>query len=322
MNTKKITKNGTKSTRIVLKTNQLLPNLFSSFLLTKRSQGAVEVTLRTYAQHFKSISKHLDTQIDIDDLTAKALQDMINSMRAAALSPNTIKSYTITFRAFLSWCRDEGYEVPKLQKYKGVDVIKDIYTDDELKLLLQKPNLRKCAFPEYRTWVIINLLVNCGCRASTIRMILICDLDLSNNIIHARHTKNKKALVIPLCQEMILILKDYLSVRGGGDDDYLFCDEYGGMLSENALRCAVKRYNRKRGIQKTSIHLFRHTFAKKYLLDCGGNAFTLQKLLGHSTLDMTRHYCEIFNSEIAKDYDKFSPLAQINSKNKKLKMKN
>jgi integrase/recombinase XerD len=85
------------------------------------------------------------------------------------------------------------------------------------------------------------------------------------------------------------------------------------MLSENALRLAISRYNIKRGVNKTSIHLFRHTFARKYLIDCGGNAFTLQRLLGHSTLDMTKHYCNIFDMDITKNYDNFSPLAQLKS---------
>jgi integrase/recombinase XerD len=44
------------------------------------------------------------------------------------------------------------------------------------------------------------------------------------------------------------------------------------------------------------------------LLDCGGNAFTLQKLLGHSTLDMTLQYCAIFNADLQKNFDSFNPL--------------
>ena len=93
---------------------------------------------------------------------------------------------------------------------------------------------------------------------------------------------------------------------------YLFCDEYGRMLTENALRLAITHYNHSRGVEKTSIHLFRHTFARKYLVDCGGNAFTLQKLLGHATLKMTKHYCNIYDADIAKSFDRFSPLAQMN----------
>ena len=83
------------------------------------------------------------------------------------------------------------------------------------------------------------------------------------------------------------------------------------MLTENALRLAIARYNRQRGVQKTSIHMFRHTFARKYLLDCGGNAFTLQKLLGHTTLEMTKHYCAIFNTDLANGFDNLSPLEQL-----------
>ena len=70
---------------------------------------------------------------------------------------------------------------------------------------------------------------------------------------------------------------------------------------------AVKR----RGVAKTSLHMFRHTFARKYLVDCGGDAFTLQRLMGHSILKMTKHYCSIFDADIAKNYDRFSPLANI-----------
>lgn len=103
-------------------------------------------------------------------------------------------------------------------------------------------------------------------------------------------------------------------------DDYLFCDLYGGMLSENALRLSIAVYNKRRGVSKTSIHMFRHTFARKYLVDCGGDAFTLQRLMGHSTLNMTKHYCSIYDADIAKNYDRVSPLAQIQKPRETIKM--
>jgi integrase/recombinase XerD len=94
----------------------------------------------------------------------------------------------------------------------------------------------------------------------------------------------------------------------------------GGQLTETGLRCSIERYNVRRGVEKTSIHLFRHTFARKYLIDCGGDVFTLQKLLGHSTLEMTRQYCNIFDADITRNYDNLSPLAQIKGAENKIRM--
>ena len=111
-----------------------------------------------------------------------------------------------------------------------------------------------------------------------------------------------------------------MRIRKGEPEDYLFCNEHGEMLTENALRLAIVRYNQQRGVKRTSIHMFRHTFARKYLLDCGGNAFTLQKLLGHSTLEMTKRYCAIFNADIANGFDNLSPLEQLSAHNARLTM--
>lgn len=85
-----------------------------------------------------------------------------------------------------------------------------------------------------------------------------------------------------------------MRIRGGETEEYLFCNEYGKQLTENALRLAIERYNHQRGVDKSSLHMFRHTFARKYLIDCGSNAFALQKLLGYSMLEMTKHYCYMF----------------------------
>lgn len=89
--------------------------------------------------------------------------------------------------------------------------------------------------------------------------------------------------MIPLHSTLILHLRDYMRARGGDADAYPFYDEYGKGLTENALRLAMAHYNRSRGVGKTFIHMFRHIFARKYLIGCGGRLYAA-KLLGHSTL--------------------------------------
>lgn len=306
--------------KIKLETVETTEEVFQNFLASRKTKGVADKTLQTYQNHFHAIKRHFDTSMDIALVRKTDLEKMIASMRDGGLSANSINSYTRTLKSFFSWCNEEGLTNVNLPLYKTEETIKETYSDRELALLLRKPNVRSCTFAEYRNWVIVNFLLNSGSRAATIRAIQVRDVDLCNNLVYYRHTKNRKAQVIPLCSTMTGILREYLRFRGGQDSDFLFCSETGGQLTEDGLRQSIARYNQRRGVSKTSIHLFRHTFARKYLIDCGGDAFTLQKLLGHSTLNMTKHYCAIFDADIAKNYDNFSPLAQIKNSRSKIKL--
>lgn len=292
--------------------------VFDDFVFAQTAEGLSEVTIRNYKLHLHSISKHLDIQQPMKELTNRQLEEMIVSMRKSGLAHNSISAYARVFRTFLNWCQRQGLASLTMPHITDKETVKETYTDEELALLLQKPK-SDCSFAEYRNWVIINFLLNSGCRAATVRNIQIRDVDLTARQIFYRHTKNGKIQTVPLCSKMASILKDYMAIRKGQPAEYLFCDQYGDMLSENGLRLAIANYNRSRGVEKTSIHLFRHTFARKYLVDCGGDAFMLQRLLGHSTLKMTKHYCAIYDADIAKNFDRFSPLAQINTTKSKLK---
>ena len=273
--------------------NLSIKGAFDNFVVAQMAKGVSDKTVEIYHAHFHSISRHLDTALTFNELTQADLDRMVVSMRQSGLAHNSISSYLRVFRTFMNWCIRQGYTTLNVPNYKQVETVKETYTDDELLRLLKKP-AKDCNFCEYRNWVIINFLLNSGCRASTIRNILIGDVFLADCQIIFRHTKTHKVQTVPLCSQMVNILRAYLKIRGGKQTDYLFCDEYGKMLTENALRLAITHYNHSRGVEKTSIHLFRHTFARKYLVDCGGNAFTLQKLLGHATLKMTKHYCNIY----------------------------
>ena len=292
--------------------------VFEDFVISQTAQGLSPVTLTHYRHHFHSISRHLDTSQSMDTLTKSKLEAMVVSMRQSGLAHNSISSYCRVLRTFLGWCEREGITVPPMPHIKDKETVKESYTDEELEAILKRPN-KNCSFCEYRNWVVVNFLMNCGCRASTVRNIQNRDVDLDTRQIIFRHNKNSKIQTVPLCSVMVSILREYMAVRKGKSDDYLFCDQYGGMLSMNALRLAVARHNQSRGVSKTSTHLYRHTFARKYLVDCGGDAFMLQKLLGHSTLKMTKHYCAIYDADIAKNFDRFSPLAQMNQPRERIK---
>jgi len=291
---------------------------FERYIRDCTGRGLSEKTIATYTQHFKSMRRFLDMEKPLRQLSREDMDNMTARMRNSGLARNSVASYVRTFKAFLSWANKEDITEVNIPLYKEEETIKETYTDEELKILLVKPNIKECDFQEYRDWVIINFLLNSGCRAGSIRSIQNRDVDLENSVVYLRHTKNKRVQIIPLCSIMRDILREYMRKRKGEGEDYLFCTEYGEQFTEAGLGSAIARYNQRRGIKKTSIHLFRHTFARKYLVDCGGNAFTLQKLLGHSTLEMTKHYCAIFNKDIVREYDSFSPLSQMAHKKMKL----
>lgn len=284
--------------------------VFSAFLLSCEARGVQRKTLNTYEQHFHAIAKRLNTEEKIADLTEKDLEKMISSMRQENLRDQSISSYTRTLKVFFSWCNEQGISPLNLSIFKAPEAVKETYSDEELLRLIRKPSM-DCGFCEYRNWVIVNFLINSGCRASTLRNIQIRDVDLNCGQIISRHNKNGKINIIPLCDQMVSILKEYLGIRKGEGSDFLFCNESGEKLGESGLRQAIVKYNDERGVKNTSLHSFRHSFAKKYLLDCGGDAFTLQKLLGHSTLKMTKHYCTIFDKEIVNNFNQHSPLTQL-----------
>ncbi|NOR82109.1 MAG: tyrosine-type recombinase/integrase [Ardenticatenales bacterium] len=52
----------------------------------------------------------------------------------------------------------------------------------------------------------------------------------------------------------------------------------------------MKRVGRAAGVPRLHAHLLRHTFATNYLVKEVGDPLRLQQILGHTSLEMVRHY--------------------------------
>lgn len=133
-------------------------------------------------------------------------------------------------------------------------------------------------------------------------------------------TKNRKQQIIPLSNTLSITLKEYLRYRGGTVEDYLFCSQVGNQMTRDSLVHSIHKYNKKRGVTKTSIHLFRHTFAKNWILN-GGDIFRLQKILGHSTLDMVREYVNLYGNDLQHNFNEYNPLEKFSNHNKHISMR-
>ena len=280
-------------------------------------------TLETYKKRLTAFQKFLnDDTIPIADVTKNNVNDFTLHLKASeGRNDITINSYLRDLRVFLYFCMDEGnlstfkIKLPKVDKK-----IKETYTDTELKALLRKPNVKTCDFTEYKIWVMTNFMIATGNRISSILNVKIGDLDFENALIQVSVTKNRKAQVIPMSETLSTILKEYLAYRKGGSEDFIFCNTYGNKGNLRTYQKMLANYNKNRGVLKTSAHLYRHTFAKKWILN-GGDIFRLQKILGHSDLSMVREYVNMFGNEISLDFNRFNPLDNMDVAHTKNKIR-
>jgi site-specific recombinase XerD len=161
-----------------------------------------------------------------------------------------------------------------------------------------------------RNRVLILLLLDTGMRASEICNLRSKDINLQEKRVRVAG-KGDKERRIPFCQATRDNLEKYLSVRGiekfQKRNERVFVTCWGNSLDRHGLRHILERLSHRAGVQGCHPHRFRHTFAIQFLRN-GGNVYTLQALLGHTSLDMVKKYLAIAQTDIDGDHAKASPV--------------
>lgn len=299
---------------------------FQEFCDEKQAKNLAADTLRNYKQSFDLFCEfhELTEETTTDEMSVNLFYKWINTMKLNGVKPSSINHYLRDCRTFFYWCMDTDrkYIDPafKINMIEAQEEQMKLFSDDELSLLLEKPR-RNSTFTEWRTWAITNWVLGTGNRAATICDVRLSDINYSRREIALGHTKNKKAQIIPLSSSLETVLKEYIRMwRKEADiDGFLFPNIGEEQLTTNALRHSFSRYCEARGVERTNIHGLRHNFAKGWVQN-NGNMFALQKILGHSTLDMTRKYVRLFADDIKEDFDKYSPLDTIKKSSRRTQM--
>ena len=94
--------------------------------------------------------------------------------------------------------------------------------------------------------------------------------------------------------------------------EYLYCTGTGEQFGKYGFTQAFERYCTKRNVNKTSIHLLRHNFARQFMRN-GGNELLLREILDHASLDMTAHYVD-YSQDFEENFNKYNPLENMNRK--------
>ena len=260
----------------------------------------------TYSIFLKDTGISEDSPVTI--FTEDLILNWISSMKEKDLRLSSINHYITDMRVFLYWCMKQTYiKRFNISLIKGQEAVPKYYTDEEIDILVQKPSKSEL-FTQYRTWVAICFVLATGARASTLINIKISDIDFANNEITYRHLKNRQSAIIPLSKSLSKVLHDYLNDwNREKEDGWLFCDSSEHKSTVSALYQALDNYCNRRGIKSKGMHALRHSFARGYVIN-GGNAFKLQKILTHSTLDMTKRYVRLFSEDLKVNYEQFSIL--------------
>lgn len=286
-----------------------LEECFADYMAKCRARNLSDKTLEIYEVRFSVFQKCLSgKELKPSEIDQDVIDGFILYLQKRGCNDITVQSYIRDIRSFFYYLMNNGFTPEfKIKLPKADKKIKETYTDEELKKLLKKPNLKRCEFNEYKTWVFSNYLLATGNRISTVLNLQIRDLNFDNCIIQLNKMKNRKAQIVPMASSLAVILKEYLTYRKGEPDDYVFCNSYGGQGEIRSYQEMLAKYNKARGVNKTSAHLYRHTFAKRWILN-GGDIFRLQKLLGHSDLTVVKEYVNMFSSDLSKDYSDYNPL--------------
>jgi integrase len=127
-------------------------------------------------------------------------------------------------------------------------------------------------------------------------------VDFRRNLIHVTRTrdktgvkdstKNKLSRIIPMTAMVRALLTELFDQRDP-DCDFVFLGKKGGPIPYGHIYRQFGIAQADANIKnKIRFHDLRHTFASNYMMS-GGNVFDLQKLLGHTKIEMTMVYAHL-----------------------------
>lgn len=282
------------------------------FLKHCKLKNLREQTVKYYEEDIEYFFSTAGTFKYVDEVTQQVYEDWLVSLIDMGKKITSLNTRIRGLRVFFKFCAEREYmSALEISLMKEDAEEKEPYTDAELAKLLKKPESNK--WVEWRMWCAVNYLIATGNRVGTVISLRVKDIDFEKGFIFLRLMKNRKQQIIPLSKALEAVLREYLETWDWTLDSPLFPSYEGVALDKRGFQHALANYNISRGVTKTSAHLFRHTFAKKFVM-AGGGMVQLQGWLGHSTIDMSRHYVNLYGNDLQIE---FNPLDNLTAKIKK-----
>ena len=238
------------------------------------------------------ILKHFAEFIKADKLsaiTASKLEAYKAHRREQKAKPTTVNRELNTIKAMLNkavaWGALSQSPAKSVQKFKEPRRQVRYLSKEDVRALLKTAD----------EWLkpVIEVFLHTGLRRDELIHLTWQDVDFKNLVISVQakddwHPKDYEARHIPMTARLLQVLQS-LPRRDGS---FVFTNNGGKPLNGDVLTHEFLKLVRVSGIKHASIHTLRHTFASHLVMN-GTDIYTVQKLLGHSSIKTTEIYAHL-----------------------------
>ncbi|SMO92259.1 tyrosine-type recombinase/integrase [Melghirimyces algeriensis] len=289
-----------------------------SFLRDCRVRNLSESTVRFYRNELNTFQKMLEEQrIDTNPnkITSKIIKEnVILAMMDDNRKESAINARLRAVRSLFNFLERERMVVhnpmDSVKLVRQKQTVIETFSREQIHALLRQPNQQ--TFTGLRDYTMILLLLETGLRIKELVNICVDDVKFDDNMIRVRSPKGSQERLVPFQSTMKRQLRKYLAVRGEVEHDFLFVSIDNKPVAIRTFQERFASYGKQARIKnvRCSPHTCRHTFAKMFVQN-GGHAFTLQNILGHNSLEMTRRYVKLFSQDISQEHKKYSPIERL-----------
>jgi|GEM_PF-472277 len=296
-----------------------LSELKEEFLSERRHVR--KVTRDNYERHLNMLENELGSTLPVVLITE---EDMRSFCFQSHLSVATQSSYVTHYKVFFKWLEDNqiidvspmtGIKKPKVPKNiseKTIDGVqlKEIFKAHRKDIRKKKSLKQITTRSQFRIWFrpVVSIAYYGGLRVKEVVQLKWGNIDFNRRQITITGTKSGDERVVPIRKELQLILKAWRKFDRFDGNGLVFPSEtgFGAMqkMSEGNISRVFREYVDAAGLSKSiNFHGLRHSCGTE-LLRMGYDINEVAKILGHSSLDVTRIYEHLTPNDLMNKMDK------------------
>ncbi len=303
-----------------------LKAVIDEYLAVCRTEGKTPTTLRGYKMELQRFNRWLGDEAPLGDLNLQSARAYIESQQGqpkylnhpfhdpqgTVISAQTLKSRAVVLKGLGTWLFEESYTssnvLARFKPPKAPRKLMQTLSNEEVDRLLSY--LNPTTMVGSRDRAILLVFLDTGLRCSELLGLRSDDLHIKDRCLKVMG-KGQKERMVPFGDQTARTLMRYLTLRlNPMEEQLVFLNVEGRPMSIPAIQMMFSRLSKATGIPRLHIHLLRHTFATNFLR-VSRDPFTLQRLLGHETLEMTRRYVDMVRlEEMTRDHS-FSPVDRM-----------